>query len=152
LMASFFCYPGFAGGINVAVGDVNGDGRGDIVTGAGPGAPNGHLKVFSGRDFSLLLSVFAYAGFGGGVTVAAGDLDGDGRAEVITGAASVAPHVKVFDGATLRERASFMAYAGASTGVRVAVAGGEVITGAAALAPHVKIFGPALQPLASFFV
>ncbi len=65
----------------------------------------GHLKVFRGGNFTELLSIFAYVISWAGVTVAAGDLDGDGFAEVITGAASVAPHVKVFDGATLQRAA-----------------------------------------------
>jgi serralysin len=151
-MLSIFAYPGFSGGINVAVGDVNGDGHGDVITGAGPGAPNGHLKVFSGLDFSELLSVFAYPGFTGGVTVAAGDLNGDGKAEIITGAAALAPHVKVFDGATLQERGSFMAYPGAPVGVRVAVAGGRIITAPAGVAPHVKLFDSASLQLTSSFM
>ena len=37
-------------------------------------------------------------GFGGGVYVAAGDVNGDGTPDIITGAATVSGHVKVFDG------------------------------------------------------
>ncbi len=63
----------------MAAGDVNGDGRADIVTGAGPGG-GPHVRVFSGVDLAVLASFFAYdPGFHGGVSVAAGDINGDGR-------------------------------------------------------------------------
>ena len=102
--------PLFLGGVHVTLGDVNGDGTADIITGAGFGG-GPHVKVFSGTDLSELASFFAYdPAFGGGVTVAAGDIDGDGRADIITGAGfGGGPHVKVFSGTDLSELASFFA-------------------------------------------
>ncbi len=70
----FFAYaPSFLGGVRVAAVDADGDGRADIVTGAGPGG-GPHVRILSGRDRSVLASQFAYdPAFTGGVFVA-GDL------------------------------------------------------------------------------
>jgi len=38
-------------------GDVNGDGIKDIIIGAGPGAPGGHVKIFSGHNSGALRNV-----------------------------------------------------------------------------------------------
>jgi len=99
---------GFTGGVYVAAGDVTGDGFADVITGAGPGgAPQ--VRVFDGVTGSPIpgpLGTFlAYdASFPGGVRVGAGDLNGDGRAEVITGAGpGGGPHVRVWDAASGRE-------------------------------------------------
>jgi hypothetical protein len=59
--------------------------------------------VFNGRDLSLMQSFFAYRRPlpGAYVFVAAGDINGDGKADIITGSDSgAAAHVKVFDGVT----------------------------------------------------
>ena len=120
---SFDAFPGFQGGARVAAGDVNGDGIDDIITAAGPGAAP-HVKVFDGATGRLLLSFFAYApGYRGGVNVAAGDLNRDGFADIITSAGpGVGPHVKAFDGRTGAEVASFLAFApGYVGGVNVAL-------------------------------
>ena len=75
-LASFFAYDAsFHGGVRVAVGDINGDGFNDIVTGAGPGG-GPHVEVFGPPGGGLLRSFFAYdPGFHGGVYVGAGDYD-----------------------------------------------------------------------------
>src|SRR5205823_3167893 len=81
-----FAYdPAFRGGVRVAVGDVNNDGRADIIT--APGAGGGpHVKVFSGLNGQVLASFLAYdASFRGGVYVSAADTNNDGNADVITG-------------------------------------------------------------------
>jgi hypothetical protein len=155
--------PAFAGGVYVAVADVNHDGFADIITGAGPGG-GPHVKVFSGRDGSLLASFLAYApGFTGGVRVAGGDVNGDGFADIITGAGpGGGPQVKVFDGHNLSNvLASFFAYAPGFTGGVFVAAGdtngdgrADIITGAGAGGgPQVKVFdgNNLTNLLASFF-
>jgi hypothetical protein len=153
---SFFAYGNFGGGVRVGTADVNDDGIPDIITGAGPGATP-HVKVFDGTIMQVtgmpatLRSFFAYGvGFGGGVFVAGGDVNGDGVDDIITGAGpGGTPHVKAFSGDTLAELASFFAYGTAfGGGVRVGTTLGpdgdgiaDIITGAGqGGGPHVKIF------------
>jgi hypothetical protein len=101
----FMAYdPRFSGGVYVAVGDFNGDGIGDIITGAGAGG-GPHVKVFSGADGHVIESFFAYdPRFGGGVRVAAADVNGDGVDDLITGAGpGGGPHVKAYDGNSIAQ-------------------------------------------------
>lgn len=82
--------------------DVTGDGVADLITAAGPGsAPT--VKVYDGATHALVASFDAYeSSFTGGVNVAAADLNGDGKAEVIVGAdLGGGPRVRVLDGATI---------------------------------------------------
>jgi hypothetical protein len=137
LQASFFAYDAtFTGGVRVAVGDVNADTFNDIITGVGSGGgPN--VRVLSGRQLSfgntslgpvsaggaLLSSFFALPeGFTGGVSVAAGDVNGDFRADILVGVGSGGgPNVRAFDGGTSAQLASFFAFDESLTGgVRVA--------------------------------
>ena len=149
-MGSFVAYGGsFLGGVYVAAGDVNGDGRADVITGPGEGAPP-LVQVFDAQSGKTLHTFLAYdRSFTGGVRVAAGDVDGDGVAEIITGAGpGGGPHVKVFSSAGPTELSSFFAYDPGFTGGIFVAAGdvngdgrADIITGAGPGAgPHVKVF------------
>jgi hypothetical protein len=126
-IGSFFAYsPVFNGGVFVAAGDVNGDGFADVIT--GPGAGGGpHVRVFSGVDGSVLSLYYAYSpGFLGGVSVAGGDVNGDGLADVITGAGpGGGPHVRVFSPGTGAFLSEYFAYP-ANFGGGVFVSAGDV--------------------------
>lgn len=165
-IVSFYAYDSnFRGGVNVAAGDLNGDGKLELITGAGAGG-GPHVKAFSlsfAGGFGTpqeVASFFAYdAGFRGGVSVASGDIDGNGTFDIITGAgAGGGPHVRAFSFGPpapllgpIRELASFYAYdANFRGGVNVAsgdldgVGADEIITGAGTGGgPHVKAFNRA---------
>jgi FG-GAP-like repeat/FG-GAP repeat len=116
----------FTGGVRVAVGDVNGDGTPDLIAGAGPGGGPA-ITAFDGKTGKQLLSFLAFdSSFRGGVYVAAGDVNGDGRADVIAGAGpGGGPVVKTFSGADNKLLGSFDAFDAAFTG-GVRVAAGDV--------------------------
>ena len=110
LRASFFAYDAkYRGGVNVALGDVDGDGQLEVVTTPGTGLEP-QVKIFN-LSGVLKSSFLAYdAKFKGGVNLAVGDLNSDGRAEIITGpAGNNAPQIRVFDGQG-QILASFLAY------------------------------------------
>jgi hypothetical protein len=91
----------FGAGASVALTDINGDRRADLVVGSGPGVPP-TVKVFDGKTHKLLES---FAPFGasspGGVSVAAGDVTGAGKPEIVAGTGPGAPaRVVVYLGLT----------------------------------------------------
>ena len=160
LLRSFTAYEAdFTGGVRVAVGDVDGDGRPEVVTAAGTGG-GPLVKVFDPDSGSLVGSFFAYdPGFRGGVNVAVGRLGG--RAAIVTGAGvGGGPHVQVFFDLSGTAAMSFFAYdASFRNGVSVAVGdvlgtgSGQIVTGAGVGGgPHVRVFdGVTAAEQRSFF-
>ena len=158
---SFLAYsPSFTGGVFVAVGDINGDGVADIITGSDAGM-TAQVKVFDAVTLGEIRSFQPFAGFGGGIRVASGDVNGDGRDDIIVGAgAGGGPHVKVFDGVTNAVHHDFFAYeTNFLGGVFVGAADmnddgrADIVTGAGpGGGPHVKVFsGNDLLLIRSFF-
>jgi len=157
----FMAYdPYFAGGVDVAAGDVDGDGIDEIITGAGYGG-GPHVRVFNVNG-NEMAGFYAYDyKFAGGIRVAAGDVNGDGKAEIVTGIYSNGgPHVRVmsYQGQAISQ---FMAYdpyfaGGVDVGVGDVLDTGttkdEIITGAGpGGGPHVRVFSETGAGLSSFF-
>jgi hypothetical protein len=159
VLQSFFAFAGFNGGVTVAAGDVNGDGVTDVLVAAGVPSYT-HVKAFDGRTDALLASFLAPPAANNLVSIAAGDLNGDGLAEIIVGGGVTGPLVSVFQGGTFAPLVSFFPYPGAAGGtarVGVADVNGDgqldLVTGAGpGLPPHVKAFrGTDLALLESFY-
>ncbi len=148
MISSFWAYDkSFRGGVNVATGDVNGDGKDEIIVAPGPGRET-RVRVFyaNGRE------AFSFNAFPRsvvqGVNVAVGDLDGNGRDEIVVAPMkSAVPEVRVYSNMGEWQRA-FMAYdAKFKGGVNLSIldADGDgkndIVTGpGAGGGPHVRMF------------
>lgn len=121
LTGGFFAYDqNFRGGVRVAVMDLDGDGNKEVITAAGLGG-GPHIRVFDKDGRPLTGGFFAYEqNFRGGVSLATGDVNGDGEREIITAPGQgMRPEIKIFtkDGKFLK---SFLAYESSFTsGLRV---------------------------------
>lgn len=128
LIRSFYAYDEhFQKGVNVAVGDLDTDGKDEIVTGANQGG-GPQVRVFDGLGQVLFSNgFFAFdKNFRGGVQVAVGDVDGDGYGEIVTAAGpGTTPQVRVYNRFGKFTGVEFVPFASTDTG-GVSVATGNV--------------------------
>ncbi|PIS41601.1 MAG: hypothetical protein COT25_02210, partial [Candidatus Kerfeldbacteria bacterium CG08_land_8_20_14_0_20_42_7] len=139
LSPGFFAYSErFHGGVNLAIGDVNGDGREDIITGAASGG-GAHVRAFDLNGNPLINitpeKTFPNEAFTGGVVVGAVDYDDDGKDEIVVAPESQrVADVKIFKGRSVIK--TFRAFGNFGGGVSLSVNtsgdGKRIILGAAA--------------------
>lgn len=97
IIYDFLAYQeGFNGGVNISTGDLNGDKKEEIITGAGYlGGP--HVKSF-GTASNTLSFFSSNTNDRKGVEILAADLGGDGKSEIIVASnLNQVPEVMVFD-------------------------------------------------------
>jgi hypothetical protein len=111
---------GSKAGVSVAVANINGFGPPEIIVGSAKSSSQ--IRIFSnvGKLVSAGWLVLPKS-YKGGINVAAGDINGDDKAEIIAGAATGRPDVKIYD---QRGKAVGKGFLGASptakNGVKVA--------------------------------
>ncbi len=161
---SFFAFPSYTrNGARVSTGDVDKDGGVEIVAGSGIGAQP-HVVVYekNGSKRGIDYRPFA-SSFRGGVDVASGDVDGDGKDEIVTSQFTQGHQVKVYRYNSSRQiLATFSPFGKITAGVTVATGDvdedgvKEVICGASVGGgPHIRVYdmknGQAVLKSNSFF-
>jgi hypothetical protein len=122
-------FAGYTGAVDVTAGDFDGDGVRDFAFSTASAGPNSAVRVISGRGFDIVGPTVLLPGFTLGVTLAAADVDGNGRSELVVAAgAGGLPVVGLFDagGGALGARAVFVAFDAPSYRGGVRVAAGDV--------------------------
>jgi hypothetical protein len=147
---------GFTGGVFVAAGDLTGDGVPDVGVSADQGG-GPRVRIFDGKTQTPVVDFFGIddRAFRGGARISFGDVNGDGRLDLIVAAGfGGGPRVTVWDGNSLlagapRQLANFFAFE-ASLRNGVYVAAGN-FTGGDKLADLVVGAGPGGGPRVSIF-
>ncbi len=151
LVNSFLAYDEkFLGGVAVGAGDFDGDGKGEIITAPAEGAA-AEIKIFDGYgQMESSLGFFAFDKLEFGANLGAGDVNNDGRDEIIVGSGpGQEPEIKVFNSLGVALFKINPEGINKWSGVRVAsgellaeLAGEEIIAAPGwGSAPEVQIFG-----------
>ena len=105
LVRSFTAYSSnVAGGVFLATGNLRGDAKAEIITGAANNA-NGHVRIFNGSTGTVLSSLTVAGSTSGAARVAVGDVNGDGVLDLLVGITtpSTVSRARAYDAATLSE-------------------------------------------------
>jgi hypothetical protein len=154
---TFSPFPGFTGGVRVALGDFDRDGNDELVTAMGPGGSRVIIWDLNsdGTVGAAVDSFVPFPGYSGGVFIATGNLNGGADELVIGSGGGIQSQVKVYsdtnnDGRVSDNLTDLLTPFGASStiGVRVALGNTDVNAGVDELicgagpggGPHVKVF------------
>jgi hypothetical protein len=148
----------FKSDISLAIADLDGNGQKEIIVGAGNGG-GPQVKIFNTNGRLLNSGFLAYdRNFRGGVNVAAADLNGDGKVEIVTGpGAGGGPQVRVFNENGKLFSSFFADDKNSRSGISVAagkISGAsneQIITGSGKnLTPQVKVWSGAGKLISQF--
>jgi hypothetical protein len=111
----------YRAGVTVAAGNRDGIGLDEVIVGKWLNQSLVRVYGQSGTVLQVLANFEVYTNTRTGVMVAAGDLDGDGRAEIVTTPASGSSRVRSFPASSSGTPLDFPAYPVNSNGARVAL-------------------------------